>query len=1108
MVYKKSMKLSFQSRSVYDSARVVSIVSTDCARVELFFINWNYLWATPIQILVTISFLLWFMGWPSVIGFVILLAVGPCQGLSAALTAGVIMKKMRLVRRAVAPITDVRVRQMQEIMMGIRVVKFFSWEIPYMEQIIAIRELELAQVLKRGFVQAQVMLVAFCFPVFAGIGAIVCYVLAVNSLDAAVLFPSLAWFTQLRQPLFWGPQTLTFKADADVGFDRITALLLAAESVDLSSAVDNNEESLVIEKASFRWETAVGPESHSDPAKESLPEPLQPHLHELTLRVKKGALVGIVGAVGSGKSTLLNSIIGEVSLVDGKMALSGSTGLASQQPWIQNATIRDNIVFGQEYNEERYLAALRDAALERDLEILPDGDMTEIGERGINLSGGQKQRVSLARLIYFNPDIALLDDPLSAVDVHVGSFLFQHCIKGALAQKTRLLVTHQLHVLPMVDYLVVLKEGRIVEEGTYEELFARGGEFAQFLASMAIEKHEERSENLDDIAISTTLSSEAAIERIRKLLATKTSQTYRVLMQKEDRATGAVELRIWVSYFISSGFWLYSAIVLGIAFQGLKVVTDYWLAFWVANTFDLSRNGYIGYYFGLGILQAASVYTMSCCFAMASTTGARKLHNKALKRVLRAPLSFFDTTPTGRIMNRFAKDQDGVDNAILDSLRRFVINAMNALSIFIVILIGTPIFGAPLVGILIFYWYVQNHYRKSSREIKRIESVSRSPLFAQIGESLGGLATIKAYRETQRFIRMNESLVIHNQIPYFNLMSATQWLSIRLEAASALVVFFAALFGVLSRNDRSYSAQLLGVTLTYALQVTQVVNFCVKLFIESEIAMNQVERIDYFGTSVEQEAELELPDSAPPKDWPKQGEIEFQKVDARYALGLPLVLQNVNLVFHDQQKIGIVGRTGSGKSTIIQTLFRTIELAAGRILIDGIDIATIGLKDLRTKIGIIPQDPVLFSGTVRKNLDPFGEHQDYELWDALDKASMKEKITEIGGLEGQLQVFGENLSVGQRQLMCLARALVVSPKILIMDEATANVDYETDERIQKCLREELHHTTLITIAHRIHTIMDYDRICVLDAGSVVEFGTPEELMAIENGIFAGMVSHL
>ncbi|KAI8912518.1 P-loop containing nucleoside triphosphate hydrolase protein [Gorgonomyces haynaldii] len=1073
-IYKKAVNLSFLARQKYDSSKVVSIVSTDCYRIEIFLVNFNVLWAAPIQILVTTGFLLAFMGWSALPGLALLCLGAPIQN--------TIMQLLRRVRASVAPITDERVKKTQEGLLGIRVLKFFNWEKPFMEQIRQLRKRELTQVLRRGLVQAFVMLSAFSLPVFAGIVTVIVYVLF-NDVNTAIIFSGLAWFTQIRQPLFWLPQAIAFYSDFSVGIERIQGLLASKELDPLPASEHELENALEIDNATFYWET----EDRQD---------LKPQLLDINIKIPKGSLVGVVGQVGSGKSTLLNAIIGECSKSKGSVKLFGNLGYAPQQAWIQNGTIRDNILFGQPFDQERYYKVLFDCALTRDLEIWPDGDMTEIGERGINLSGGQKQRINLARLVYYSPDIAMMDDPLSAVDVHVGQHIFTNCIQGALKDKTRILVTHQLHILPSLDYIYVLKDGKLVEQGNYADLLSNNGEFAQYLKEYELTMNNQETEEAENVSERMD-----GLERIKQSMAKTEQKKARQLMQVEDRETGSVAKEIWWLHFKSSGPWLWTAVFTIFVFQFFKIGTDYWVVFWSNRTFPLTTQEYLGWYVGWGVAQAITIWLVGVFFAYGSITGARILHDSALGSLLNAPLSFFDATPMGRIMNRFAKDVDGVDNAVLDALRRFLLNLANTIIIFGVIVYGNPIFAGPLVVVLVMYYFIQGHYRKTSRELKRLDSTSRSPLFAQIGETLSGLTTIRSYQVEPSFVKKNTYLINNNQQPYFLLMSAAQWLSIRLEMVSAFVVFFAALFGVLYRF--TYPASIFAFVLTYALQVTQVMNFMVKLFVESENAMNMVERIAFYGQKLSQEAPQHLDPVR--ETWPEKGEIEFRNLDIRYAPELPLVLTKINIKIEHKEKIGIVGRTGSGKSTMIHALFRTLEASGGDIVISGMVTKNMGLADLRSGLGIIPQDPVVFSGTVRVNLDPFDRYDDNELWRALESASLKEKIVEIGGLDGKVTAGGENLSVGQRQLLCLARALLVKPVIMIMDEATANVDYETDEKIQECLRRDFKDTTLLTIAHRLNTILDYDRILVLDKGHVVEFDSPRNLMAKEVGIFKEMV---
>ena len=654
---------------------------------------------------------------------------------------------------------------------------------------------------------------------------------------------------------------------------------------------------------------------------------------------------------------------------------------------------------------------------------------------------------------------------------HVGRYLFDKCIKGSMKNKTRILVTHQLHFLPEVDYVIVLKDGQVAESGTYSDLIASKGEFADLMRDYGgvDEKAESpKGEEKELLALANVPDSEA-VARIEKLLQVKSSKDARELMNVEERAVGSVKGSVWLQYMHANGGWSYltSLLLLLALTQVGRIGTDYWLVIWTNNSVPSFTQGeYVGVYVAWGVGQAIIFYSISAFFAVTGTRAAKFLHSIALKRIMRAPVSFFDTTPLGRIMNRFSKDQDGVDNTIMDSIRMFAMTLSTCVAIFVLIIFATPWFAVPLFPVLMLYYYVQYVYRSTSRELKRLDAISRSPMYSHITESLNGLATIRAYAEENRFLNKSASIIDANNGPYFVLTVAGRWLALRLEALGASLVFFASLFGVLARNTPGFSPALFGISLSYALQVTGTLNWCVRQFTETEIAMNAVERLVHYGYDVEQEAPSLL-EYRPPADWPSKGSIEFKNLDFKYAPDLPLVLKGVSFSVGNNEKVGVVGRTGSGKSSLMQALFRMVEPVGGAIIIDGEVTAKLGLKDLRSGISIIPQDPVLFSGDFRRNLDPFHEHTDADVWDALSRANIKQKVVEAGGLDGAVSEGGENLSVGQRQLICLARAMLKKPKILIMDEATANVDFETDAIIQKCLRTDLGQSTVLTIAHRL-----------------------------------------
>ncbi|KAI9339972.1 P-loop containing nucleoside triphosphate hydrolase protein [Obelidium mucronatum] len=1129
LIYRKSLRLSAAARQEFNSGKIITLVSTDAARVEMFLMFCSFGWNSPLAILIIIGFLVYYIGWSALVGIGIIIATLPIQGF--------LFGNLAKIRAKVAPITDKRVKMTNEVFSGIRLLKFFAWESPFLAQIEAIRKSEVDFVLQKALFNAFAMTIAFGIPILACGFAFVAYgAVHGGDLNPAEVFPALTWFQMLRFPMMFLPFVVSSWAEFKIALIRIERLLMAPELEDQPPIDPKAEFAVSLKNGEFVWEPSIPPAvEKAAPAKSKkwgkketkpavletetsastlveeeilvAPEPARPHLRNINLDVPKGSLVAIVGAVGSGKSSLLNAIVGEMKKTKGSVTFSAKMGYAAQTAWIQNATVKDNILFGLPYNRDRYLRAIRDCALETDLRVLPDGDQTSIGERGINLSGGQKQRVNLARLVYYNADIVLMDDPLSAVDAHVGRFLFENCILGALKDKTRILVTHQLHFLSRADRIVVMRDGEIVEQGAYQDLVAAGGEFANLIENYgSMDEKEEKVAESQETKDKNIADEKVALDKMHSDMG---EQKGKDIMQAEDRDTGAVGVSVWINYSNACGGWLFvvnSVIIVGLL-QAASVLQNLWLAWWSEGRYNatLGTNGYIGIYVGLGIAQCVFTYAMNAYFALSCTHAARALHEAAAKRVIRAPTLFFDTTPLGRIMNRFSKDQDNIDNTLPDSFRMFFSTFGNTISTFVLIIYATPLFLTFLVPVLGLYYYIQNIYRSTSRELKRLDSISRSPLYANFGSTLTGLATIRAYGEQDRFIIRTDNAINENNSPYYCLIMAQRWLSIRLESLGAFLVLAAAIFGVVAKG--SISPALLGLSLSYALQVTSTLSWCIRQFTETEVAMNAVERVKYYAEQTAVEADAILPDSRPPKDWPSTGSISFTDLQMKYAPELPLVVKGVTFAITDKQKVGIVGRTGSGKSSLMQALFRMVEPCGGTIIIDGVDISKIGLADLRNGLAIIPQDPILFTGTFRSNLDPFSEHSDAELWDAVTRSGLKSKVSESEkGLDASVDDGGENLSVGQRQLVCLARAIVKKPKILIMDEATANVDYDTDSLIQRSLREDFADATVLTIAHRLNTIIDYDRVLVLDAGVIAEYDSPKALLSNADSKFSKMVA--
>ncbi|RKP09032.1 putative ATP-binding cassette transporter protein YOR1 [Thamnocephalis sphaerospora] len=913
------------------------------------------------------------------------------------------------------------------------------------------------------------------------------------------------------------PMVLALYVDAKVSLERIRDYLLAEELDNVAVTDMDAENAINIDNGTFAWETAppaevtkaskkaekkrrkskkwrkkktkdaVDTASSSSPpstrqtdsasasaaasvAVEASDQPLRASLRNINLQIPRGSLVAVVGSVGSGKSSLLNALVGEMKCLEGSVVFGGSVGYCPQTAWIQNATVRDNITFGLPYDEAKYRAVIRDCALERDLDILPDGDFTEIGERGINLSGGQKQRLNIARAVYFGADIILLDDPLSAVDAHVARHLFERCIQGALANRTRVLVTHQLHFVRHADYVLYMENGEIKQQGSFEQLSKESGAFAQLISEYGGADDEKTS---DDEDASGGSGDDTDIEEEKKKPAKTSGQA---LMTVEERATGAVAAAVYKSYIRAGGGWkTVRCLTLALTMRfDPQCSNDLWLSWWSGDELHLSMGQYMGVYAGWGVAQMVAGILFGISLAYLCARASKTLHDDAINNVFRAPMSFFDTTPLGRIINRFSKDMDSVDNQLIEALRMFTSTLAITAATFLMICVVFPIFLAPLVPLLCLYYYFQLFYRATSRELKRIDSVTRSPLYAHFGETLTGLATIRAYREQNRFIGENEQLMDTTNRPYYLSFTIQRWLGMRLEAIANILTFFVSIFTVISRT--SVSPGLIGLVMSYSLQVTGTLNWCVRQAAEVEVNMNAVERLEYYAQELDQEAPAVLPDNRPDERWPSRGAIEINQLELAYRKGLPNVLHGVSASIRGGEKIGVVGRTGAGKSSIMVALFRLVEVSGGSISIDGVDISSLGLRDLRSRLAIIPQDPTLFHGTVRSNLDPFSRYTDQELWDALDRADMKTYVAGLAdGLDAEVSEGGENFSAGQRQLVCLARAILVHARILIMDEATASVDMRTDALLQKAIREDFAGCTILTIAHRLNTVIDYDR---------------------------------
>ncbi|KAJ7510445.1 putative ATP-binding cassette transporter protein YOR1 [Mycena galericulata] len=835
-------------------------------------------------------------------------------------------------------------------------------------------------------------------------------------------------------------------------------------------------------------------------------------MSDLTFSIPRGQLVAIVGTVGSGKTTLLQGMIGECRRTTGYTKFGGSVSYCPQSAWIQNATIRENVCFGLPFEEDKYWKAITDSCLQADLEMLPNGDLTEVGEKGISLSGGQRQRLNICRSIYSDSDIQIFDDPLSALDAHVGKNVFHNVLQNTLSGKTRILVTHALHFLPHVDYIMTVADGRIAERGTYAELIQKDGEFAKFVAEFGSNEHSKG--DAEEVEQGPNPAPQAD--------ARKKATAGAGMMQTEERNIGSIDFEVYKAYISAgNGKYVVPLLILSLVLlQGSNTMSSYWLVYWQEKKWPRSQGFYMAIYSFFGVSQAITFFFMGSTFAMLTYFASQTLHKRALTRVVHAPMSFYETTPLGRILHRFTKDCDTIDSTLGEALRIFFSTFANIVGAIILIAVVLPWFLIAVAFVLTMYGYLAAFYRSSAREIKRLDALLRSALYTHFSESLSGLATIRAYGVTERFLLDNERLVDTENRAYWLTVTNQRWLGIRLDFLGSLLAFAVSMLAVGTRFTVSPSQT--GLVLAYILSVQQAFSWMVRQSAEVENDMNSVERVLHYATEVEQEAAIEIRDKKPAAPWPFRGQIEMKDVVLKYRPELPAVIKGLlpYLNVKAGEKIGIVGRTGAGKSSITVSLFRLVELTSGSITIDGVDISQVGLGDLRSGVAIIPQEPLLFSGTLRTNLDPFSLADDATLWDALRRAYLVEftkrenaddekpsgSNTPVNkfSLDTVIEDEGNNLSVGQRSLVSLARALVKDAPILVLDEATASVDYETDRKIQDTITHEFEDRTILCIAHRLSTIIAYDRICVMDAGQIAEFDTPAALFLKQDGIFRGM----
>jgi ABC-type multidrug transport system fused ATPase/permease subunit len=1114
LIYRKALKVT--PAALGSRGMILNLMSTDAQIILDTFPQFVMGLISPIQIGVTIGLLAREIGVYCLIPLGILLLAFPFLG--------AIGKRLPIARMSVQKAADVRVKLTTEFISAIRIVKYYAWERPFLAKIDESREREIVD-LKRIATYNAILLAALIAIPSLAMGFTIFFYAIGHSLGLGSIFSAIAYLAYLRFPFVFMPLAFTFGAQYIVSLGRIRDFCMNKDIEEMRTDGDSTGEGgMSISDASFTWE--------HDPIKAQT-APIV--LEGIDLDVQKGKLVMVVGGVGSGKSSIASAFLKELRLLKGQVRVSSPIGYASQEPFLINTTIRDNIIFGQTYDPLWYQQVVNACALVTDFEMFPAGDLTEIAEKGSNLSGGQRQRLNVARAMYSNRDLYVFDDPFSAVDAHVGDHMFKNvCLPLRDMERGILLITNQLQFLPWADSVVVLDSGKISEQGSYQELIAQKGA----LYNLALEYglvHDEKTKAELGLSMSANVKRSAATG-LRKSadsidesplgedvnlktqqltpeeLAARDEKNRQLgaLITKESSQNKAVAHAVYAFYFLSGSLLIFIlACIFNILRTGFNVGQNVWLSRWANPQYNgefdkATRMGaYIAMVFGEVIFILAFVFIM----IKFTINSSRRIHRRLVGSIAHATTAFFDKTPLGRLLSRFSKDMNLIDTMLSLQLQQAMNLGFLVLGVVVNVAIASKYAVIIVVVALAYFITMLLLYRRTSIQVQRLEAVSRAPIFTHFGETLEGLPTVRAYDMAYNFVVAIMNKVDYNATDFLTLRRMTQWFNMATNQVVNIIITGVFLMLILFRNysPESYNVSLAVSACANSVSLISILGAFAFLFAEFEARMNAPERVLEYN-NVEQEKPYEIEETKPAPEWPQNGKIEFDSLTIAYKPGVP-VLHGLSATIKPREKVGIVGRTGAGKSTLITALFRTTEPASGSVKIDDVDIDTIGLFDLRRRLSIIPQVPQLFMGSVRYNLDPFGAHQDDEIWHVLDMVHLKDFVSQTlpDGLDSIVEENGGNFSVGQRQLISMARCLLLDSHILLLDEATASLDVQSDALLQKMIRKHFVNRTVLTIAHRLITIIDCDRVLVLDAGRIVEFDSPKKLLENHNGIFYGMV---
>ncbi|KAB2606085.1 ABC transporter C family member 3-like [Pyrus ussuriensis x Pyrus communis] len=1073
-IYNKGLTLSCQSKQGHTSGEIINFMTVDAERIGDFTWYMHYPWIILVQVGLALVILYINLGLAAI----------------ATLINDNCYKKFQ---DKLMKSKDKRMKATSEILRNMRILKLQAWEMKFLSKINELRKSEAGWLRKFVYTWAITSFVFWGAPTFVSVVTFVSCTLLGIPLESGKILSALATFRILQEPIYCLPDTISMIAQTKVSLDRIASFLCLDDlQPDVIENIPRGSSDTAVEivDGNFSWDL-------SSP---------NPTLKDINFKVSRGMRVAVCGTVGSGKSSLLSCILGEVPKISGTLKLCGTKAYVSQSPWIQSGKIEENILFGKQMDRESYERVLEACSLKKDLEVLSFGDQTVIGERGINLSGGQKQRIQIARAVYQDADIYLFDDPFSAVDAHTGSHLFKECLLGLLSSKTVIYVTQQVEFLPAADLILVMKDGRISQAGKFNDILNSGTDFEELVgaheeALSAVNSVEEGP--AEQISVSKEEGNSASTNGVvqeKESSDVQNSKTDDVgepkgqIVQEEEREKGRVGFSV---------YWKYITTAYGGALI-LQIGSNYWMAWATPVSEDakpaVTSSTLIIVYVTLAIGSSFCVLFRSMFLATAAYKTATILFSKMHHCIFRAPMSFFDSTPSGRILNRASTDQNVVDMNMsiqLGALANSTIQLVGIIAVMSQVAWQVFIIFIPVVAI--------QYYITSARELARLVGVCKAPVIQHFAETISGSTTIRSFDQESRFRDTNMKLNDSFGRPKFHTAAAMEWLCFRLDMLSSITFGFSLIF-LISIPAGVIDPGIAGLALTYGLNLNMLQARCIWNLCNVENRIISVERLLQY-TNIPSEPPLVIESNQPDRSWPLLGEVDICDLQVRYAPHMPLVLRGLTCTFLGGMKTGIVGRTGSGKSTLIQTLFRIVNPSTGKILIDGIDISSIGLHDLRSRLSIIPQDPTMFEGTVRSNLDPLEEYTDEQIWEALDKCQLGDEVRKKeGNLDSTVSENGENWSMGQRQLVCLGRVLLKKSKVLVLDEATASVDTATDNLIQQTLRQHFTDCTVITIAHRITSVLDSDMVLLLSHGLIEEYDSPARLLENKSSSFAQLVA--